>query len=29
LNVHEGHITNAAVAHDLGLPYKPVADFLK
>jgi alanine dehydrogenase len=28
LNVHEGHITNAAVAHALGLPYKPVADFL-
>jgi alanine dehydrogenase len=29
LNVHAGHITNEAVAHDLGLTYRPVADFLK
>jgi alanine dehydrogenase len=29
LNVHAGHITNEAVAHDLGLAYKPVADVLK
>jgi alanine dehydrogenase len=29
LNVHAGHITNEAVAHDLGLPYKPVAELLK
>ena len=29
LNVHEGHVTNEAVARDLGLPYKPVADVLK
>jgi len=29
LNVHEGHITNEAVARDLGLPYKPVAEVLK
>jgi len=28
LNVHAGHITNEAVAHDLGLPYKPVAEVL-
>jgi alanine dehydrogenase len=28
LNVHEGHITNEAVAHDLGLAYKPVAEVL-
>jgi alanine dehydrogenase len=29
LNVHAGHITNEAVAHDLGLTYKPVAEVLK
>jgi alanine dehydrogenase len=29
LNVHEGHITNEAVAHALDLPYVPVAQFLK
>ena len=29
LNVHEGHVTNAAVAHDLGYKYVPVADVLK
>jgi alanine dehydrogenase len=29
LNVHAGHVTNEAVAHDLGMPYKPVASFLK
>ncbi len=29
LNVHEGHVTNAAVAEALDLPYKPVAEFLK
>jgi alanine dehydrogenase len=29
LNVHEGHVTNAAVAQDLGYAYTPVADFLK
>ena len=29
LNVHEGHVTNAAVAKDLGLPYVPVSEFLK
>jgi alanine dehydrogenase len=29
LNVHEGHVTNEAVAHALGLPYTPVARFLK
>ena len=29
LNVHDGHITNAAVARDLGLPFRPVADFLQ
>jgi alanine dehydrogenase len=29
LNVHAGHITNAAVAHDLGMAYTPAADFLK
>jgi len=28
LNVHAGHITNEAVAHDLGLAYKPVAEVL-
>jgi alanine dehydrogenase len=28
LNVHAGHITNEAVANDLGLPYKPVAEVL-
>jgi len=28
LNVHEGHITNEAVARDLGLAYRPVADVL-
>ena len=29
LNVHEGHVTNEAVAQALGLPYTPVAEFLK
>jgi alanine dehydrogenase len=29
LNVHAGQITNAAVAHDLGYNYVPVADVLK
>jgi len=29
LNVHEGRVTNEAVARDLGLPYTPVADVLK
>jgi len=29
LNVHEGHVTNAAVAEALGLPYTPVTEFLK
>ncbi len=29
LNVHEGHVTNAAVAHDLGYKYTPVEEFLK
>jgi alanine dehydrogenase len=29
LNVHEGHVTNDAVAQALGLPYTPVAEFLK
>ena len=29
LNVHAGHVTNEAVARDLGLPYEPVAKFLK
>ena len=29
LNVHEGHVTNEAVAQALGLPYRPVAEFLK
>jgi alanine dehydrogenase len=29
LNVHAGHITNEAVARDLGYPYRPVAEFLK
>jgi len=29
LNVHDGHVTNEAVARDLGLPYAPVAKFLQ
>jgi len=29
LNVHDGHVTNEAVAQALGLPYVPVAQFLK
>ena len=29
LNVHEGHVTNEAVAQALGLPYAPVAEFLR
>ena len=29
LNVHEGHVTNEAVAQALGLPFTPVAEFLK
>jgi alanine dehydrogenase len=29
LNVHEGQVTNEAVAHALGLPYTPVAQVLK
>jgi alanine dehydrogenase len=29
LNVHEGHVTNEAVAQALGLPYVPVEQFLK
>jgi alanine dehydrogenase len=29
LNVHAGHVTNEAVAHDLGYAYRPVAEFLK
>jgi alanine dehydrogenase len=29
LNVHAGHITNEAVARDLGLPYRPVAEAFK
>jgi len=29
LNVHEGHVTNEAVAQALRLPYVPVAQFLK
>jgi alanine dehydrogenase len=29
LNVHEGHVTNEAVARDLGYKYKPVTEFLK
>jgi alanine dehydrogenase len=29
LNVHAGHVTNEAVARDLGLSYTPVADVLK
>ena len=29
LNVHEGHVTNDAVAQALGLPYVPVTEFLK
>ena len=29
LNVHAGHITNEAVANDLGLAYRPVAEVLK
>src|SRR5262249_54860122 len=28
LNVYQGHITNLAVAHDLGLPYVPAATLL-
>jgi alanine dehydrogenase len=28
LNVHEGHVTNAAVAEALDLPHTPVAEFL-
>ncbi len=28
VNVHAGAITDAAVAHDLGLPYRPVAEVL-
>jgi len=29
LNVHEGHVTNDAVARELGYKYTPVSDFLK
>ena len=29
LNVHQGHITNEAVARDLGLEYTPVAELLR
>jgi len=29
LNVHDGHVTNEPVAQALGLPYTPVAQFLK
>jgi len=29
LNVHAGHVTHAAVAHDLGYEYRPAADVLK
>ena len=29
LNVHAGHVTNDAVARDLGLPYEPAAKFLE
>jgi len=29
LNVHDGHVTNEAVAQALGLPYVPVAQFVK
>jgi len=29
LNVHEGHVTNAAVAQALGHPYVPVTQFLE
>jgi len=29
LNVHDGHVTNEAVAQALGLPYVPVEQFLK
>lgn len=29
LNVHAGHVTHAAVAHDLGYEYRPAADALK
>ena len=29
LNVHEGHVTNEAVAQALDLPYTPVAEFLR
>jgi alanine dehydrogenase len=28
LNVHQGHVTNEAVAQDLGMNYRPVAGFL-
>ena len=28
LNVHEGQITNAAVARDLGYAYRPVSEVL-
>lgn len=28
LNIHEGHVTYEAVAHDLGLAYKPAAETL-
>jgi alanine dehydrogenase len=28
LNVHQGHVTNEAVAQDLGMDYRPVASFL-
>jgi alanine dehydrogenase len=28
LNVHAGHVTNAAVAHDLGYEHRPVSQFL-
>jgi hypothetical protein len=27
--VHAGHVTHAAVAHDLGYAYRPAADALK
>ena len=29
LNVHAGHVTNQAVARDLGYEYRPVAEVLK
>jgi len=29
LNVHEGHVTNEAVAQALGLPYTPVAHVVR